>query len=137
MINLRGLEGCHRLHIFIRGQGYHLSTDNGVTVADNEAEVQALIDSYNPLPESKIEAKARIKQHAATLIHAIYPHIDPVTSDVIGFYNYTIDIWGGGQLPARLLELKAVRDVAVAKIAEVDVMSDWQLVDDYNATEGW
>ena len=135
MINYK--ECGHRLHRAIRAAGYKLANRDGVWISSNDVAVQAIIDAYDTLSEAKAEAKQRIKLHAATLVHAIYPFVDAEKADVIGFYNYTIDMWGGGSLPSRLQELKAVRDTAVVKIAEVNALTGWQAVDAYDATIGW
>lgn len=135
MINY--IEKGNGLHEAIFLEGHQLVQKDGVWISSDDIEVQSIINSYDPLPELKTEAISRIKQHAATLVHAIYPHVDAETTDVIGFYNYTVDMWQGGALPARLQSLKTVRDTALIKISEVSAMTDWQLVDTHDATVGW
>ena len=136
MINY--IEKGKSLHKEIVSQGYHIINQDGVWQSSDDVAVQAIIDAYDPLPFAKNEAIARIKKHAAILVNAIYPHIDPNSSDVIGFYNYTVDMYSGSfPLTGRLLELKTVRDSAVTKIAEVNALVDWQSCDTYDATSGW
>lgn len=137
MINYNDKLKDYKLHLAIRTAGFSIKeTVNGFESSDDTA-VQAIIDAYDPLSEAKTEAIARIKQYAATLIHTIYPHIDAEATDVIGFYNYTVDMWQGGALPSRLQSMKAIYDNAVVKIAEINAMADWQLVDTYDASVGW
>lgn len=41
------------LHAAIRAAGHWLREENGVLVSSNDVAVQAIIDSYDPLPEAK------------------------------------------------------------------------------------
>ena len=43
------------MHSFISQQGYALENANGVWVSDNDDAVQAIIDSFNPLPHAQKE----------------------------------------------------------------------------------
>ena len=126
-----------RFHEYLARLGHKIRQRNSEYLSDDDVAVQALLDNYDPLPEAKADARDRVKQKAAELINDIYPHIDPVATDVIGFYNYTIDMWGGGALPSRLQQFKDVRDTALAKIAEVNDEPDYLVIEAYDATVGW
>ena len=52
------------LHLAISKQGYSLSKIDGVWVSSNDTEVQAIIDSYNPLPEVQKEHIDRVNVKA-------------------------------------------------------------------------
>lgn len=125
------------LHEALAAAGYVLKQIDGTWASSDDTAVQLIIDAYDSLPEAKVDAINRVKQHAAGLVNAIYPHIDAESTDVIGFYNYTVDMWQGGALTGRLLDFKGVRDTTVSKISEINAMTDWALVDAYDATVGW
>jgi len=62
MIDLKTFRNNHKLHELIRGHGYIISRDNGQITSSDDIAVQAIIDSYDPLPESKVEAIALINE---------------------------------------------------------------------------
>lgn len=66
MINY--IEKGIALHKLINDSGYTLSQVDGVWISDNDEAVQAIIDSYDPLPKAQAEAIAQIKQRAGELI---------------------------------------------------------------------
>ena len=125
------------LHNAIEAAGHSLTEVDGIWFSSDDVIVQDIIDTFDPLPDAQSSARLRVKQHAAGLVSDIYPHIDPNATDVVSFYNYTVDMWQGGALPTRLQSLKDIRDIAVAKIAEINALTDWQLADSYDATIGW
>ena len=140
--------------IYLKNLGYYRSTDVdslGVHVeiygdTDNiltPSEVQALADAYDELPPAKTEAKDRVKLHASGLVAALYPFINPDKNEAIGLYNFTVDMYmttvpaARQPLSGNLLTFKGIHDTAVAKIAEVDLLTDWASCDAYDATIGW
>lgn len=133
------------LHNLINESGYTLSQIDGVWVSSDDIAVQAIIDSYDPLPEAKEEARLRVKIVASEKVAAIYPFIDPTTDAVIGLYQYTLDMYqliipaARESLTGRLLEFKNIRDAALSAIGDVNAMTDWQLVNAYDAvnTPAW
>ena len=128
---------------YLKSLGYSRVTEIGLGGAHSDVykdetgvhseSVKALANAYDQAPPAKVEAKQRIKDHAAELINAIYPHIDPNATDVIGFYNYSVDMWQGGALTGRLLQLKNIHDTVISTIADINNMNDWQLIDAYDA----
>ena len=63
------------LHETIRKAGYSLRQENGVWVPSNDAAVQAIIDSFNPLPDQKKDKIAKIKATGLTRIQSVFPAI--------------------------------------------------------------
>jgi len=62
MINY--IEKGYGLHKAIASANHSLSKVNGKWVSSNDVAVQAIIDSYDPLPDAKTEAIERINQEA-------------------------------------------------------------------------
>ena len=133
------------LHAAIRDAGHRLSRKDGVFVSDDDVAVQAIIDNYDELAEAKKHARARVKQVAAEKVSEIYTFIDPESTDIVSFYNYTIDIYQTIKPASRqtisgdLLLFKNIRDAAAAAITGINAMTDWTLVSQYDAvsTPSW
>ena len=142
MINLGSLRGCHRLHEFVRTQGYTIIVSDGVMSSENDIAVQSIIDAYDPLPEAKADAIKRITLEASKRVAAIYPFINAEKEEALGLYNFTTDIYlaikpqAREALSGRLLDFKNIYDAAVAQINIVNAMTDWQAVDSYDSI-GW
>ena len=89
------------LHNAIEAAGHSLTEVDGIWFSSDDVIVQDIIDTFDPLPDAQSSARLRVKQHAAGLVSDIYPHIDPNATDVVSFYNYTVDMWQGGARGAR------------------------------------
>jgi len=141
MINY--IEYGIRFHDFIKESGHSLIQKDGEWISSDDVAVQALIDNYDPLSEAKTDAKQRVTLHASQLVADIYPFINPEKEEAVGLYHFTTDLYlsiksaSRNALSGRLLEFKGIYDTAQVKIAEVNAMTDWQLVDAYDATVGW
>ena len=48
------------LHAAIEAAGHKIYHENGTAISSNDVAVQAIIDSYNPLPYEKMEARKRV-----------------------------------------------------------------------------
>lgn len=53
-------EKGYKLHELIAESGHSLSQINGVWVSDDDTSVQAIIDAYDPMPDTKSDAIAQI-----------------------------------------------------------------------------
>ena len=82
MINY--IEKGEGLHIAIRTAGYSLVNRDGVWVSSNDVAVQAIIDSYDPLPDYKANKNAAIKAEGLRRINLLFPAITSI--DQIDFY---------------------------------------------------
>jgi hypothetical protein len=60
------IEKGANLHKAISNAGYTLYKLDGSWVSSDDTAVQAIIDSYDPLPEAKAEALQRVKDASAT-----------------------------------------------------------------------
>jgi len=143
MINY--IEKGKWLHDAITEAGYTL-TQKGLTwESSNDVEVQAIIDTFDPLPFAREEAKKRVKQVGATKIANIYPFINADSAEAVGLYDFAYDLYmstvpsGREPLSGNLLALKGVYDAAVAAISVINGMTDWEAVRDYDAinTPDW
>lgn len=111
------------------------------TATDDE--INTFISNYDPLPEAKADARSRVTVQASKLVADIYPFVNPDKGEAIGLYHFTTDLYlsikaaSRNALSGRLLDFKGIYDTAQAKIAEVNVLADWQEVDAYDATIGW
>ena len=126
-------EKGYYLHDEINKQGHQLAKKNGQWVSSDDAAVQLIIDSYDPLPDAKKDAISRVKKEGSRLVAEIYPFIDPESEDAVGLYMFAQDLWQGGQLPARLKAFKGIFDAASMAIADINLLTDWRAVDAYDA----
>lgn len=137
------IEKGIRLHRAIRNAGYSLSQVDGVWISSDDTAVQAIIDSYDALPEAKADARQRVVLEASRLVAEIYPFINPEKEEAIGLYNFTTDMYlttvaqARQPLSGRLLDFRDIYDTAQAKISEVNALATWQQCDAYDATIGW
>lgn len=93
MINY--IEKGDGLHEAIKAAGHSLQQINGVWMSSNDDEVQAIIDSYDPIPDLQEKAKSRIIETANLAMKALedeYPEFEKRTwpmqrEDVINWRN--------------------------------------------------
>lgn len=69
------IEKGYGLHLVIRASGHFLQQSNGVWVSDNDASVQSIIDTYDPLPLYKSDAIVGIKATALGKMQTLFPAI--------------------------------------------------------------
>lgn len=125
------------LHDYIVEQGHWLRQVDGVWVSDDDVAVQALIEEFDPLPYAKEARRLDLLAEAGRRAAQVYPFIDTV-SDAAAFYDFaadviaTINTASRNQLPARLATFKAIRDTAVALIAQLNASNNWQTIMAYD-----
>ena len=137
------IEKTYRLHKQISEQGFALKKVDNVWTSSDDVAVQSIIDSYDPLPEAKADARQRVKLEESKRVNQLFSFIDPEKDEAIDFVNFVIDIYNlivpqaRAALPQSFVDLQAIRTTALAKIAEVNALTDWQLADSYDASIGW
>jgi hypothetical protein len=139
------------LHDLVIAAGYSLNHNNtqafdsgGNQSSAIDIAVQAIMDAYDPLPLAKTEAINRVNLHATSLIASIYGFLDINNpAEAKGLVDFMTDLYTSTIPAARevlsgnMLTIKNTNDTRIVKIAEVNVMTNWQLVDAYDATVGW
>ena len=135
------------LHNAVNEAGYYLIANTNDQAFDSDGNqspeidtaVQLIIDSYDPLPEAKAEAISRVKITASLKAAEIYPFIDGETDQAVGLYQFASDLYlstipaARENLSGGLLAFKNVHDAAVSAISDINAMTDWQLVNAYDA----
>ena len=76
------------LHNAIRAAGHHLEQKDGIWESDNDDEVQAIIASYDMLPDEKSVKIASIKTEGLRRINLLFPAI--ISTEEIEFY---VEFW--------------------------------------------
>ena len=95
-------------------------------------------DGAETLVYTKNEKIKETKIHAAKLIYNIYPFVPRTLGSVVGFYDYTTDMYlttiaaAREPLTGRLLELKNIHDAAVDIIAEINALTTIAEVEAYD-----
>jgi len=133
------------LHEAIEEAGYSLMQVDGVWQSSDDVAVQAIIDSFDPLPYAQTEKRDEIKAEAAMRASVIYSFLETDPKQAVDFYNFAEDLYlsitPGSREPlsGRLLAFKEIRDAAVAAIATVNAETDWQAVMAYDVvtTPAW
>ena len=128
MINY--IEKSPRMHDAIVAAGYWLRQYDRVWVSSDDTAVQAIIDNYDPLPDAKKDAKQRIKKEASNRTAEIYPNSDPKLA--VDLY-LSIKPEARKPLSGDLLLFKEIYEVVKAAIITINTMTDWKLVDAYDA----
>ena len=106
----------------------------GWVVSDPIA-AQVIIDSFDPLPFAKDEKIEELKAEGARRAALVYSFVG---DDPRAWYNFMGDIItmvkpaARDPMPQRLLNFKQVRDVVIAAVAEINAMTDWQVVASYD-----
>lgn len=129
----------------IRSDGHWVESNDGVWSSSDDTAVQLIIDSYDPLPHSKDKAIERIEREATKRASLIYAFIGSAVSNAISQYNMASDLYlstiteSRNPLTGRLLAFKGVHDAAMAAISDINAMTDWQLINAYDAvnTPAW
>ena len=126
------------LHDEIAAQGHSLINQDSVWISSDDVAVQAIIDTFDPLPFAKAEARSRIKTEAATKVAALYPFIDADSDEAIGLYDFARDIYlsmlpaARGTLQPNLQSFDAIKTAAEDAITDVNALTDWQVVMAYD-----
>jgi hypothetical protein len=131
------------LHEEISNQGHSLIESDGIWISSNDIAVQAIIDSFDPLPIAKDTKRKELKVEAATRANSIYSFITPGNedidaSDAQSFYDFAEDLYlsispGSREaLSGRLLQFKNLRDAAAAAVVSINALTDWQVVMAYD-----
>ena len=81
-------EKGYGLHLAVAAAGHWLRRINTVWTSDNDSAVQAIINSYDPLPYSKQTANDEIKATALEKIQTIFPAIPDIDT-----VNLIAEIW--------------------------------------------
>lgn len=82
MINY--VEKGYGLHDAIKKAGHKLEQQDGVWVSDDDTAVQAIVDSYDDLPDAKTAKIDAIKAEGLVRINSLFPAITNVAE--IQFY---------------------------------------------------
>ena len=140
MINYDGRFGL-RLRNHLKSLGYDLWYENfqdGTSswMSSSDTEVQPLVDNFDALTTAKNSAKDRIGVKATELLNIIYPHAPNGKYMALSFIKYTLDV-SKTPFTSRVQQIEQIRIKAKVKIAEVNAMTDWKLVDAYDASVGW
>ncbi len=119
---------------------------------EREAEAQVIIDNFDPLPFAKAEKIKQLKVEAANRAGEIYAFIVDEdengvqrSQDAESVYDFAADLYlsvlpaARDTLRPRLQAFKVVHDVAVAAIADINAMTDWESVMAYDVVNapGW
>ena len=123
------------------------TVDGGATLAwyhaDPKPTEQDVLD--NELGWSQEEAKSRVKLEGAKRIALVYPFIDSTSESALALYDMVRDIYflivpaAREPLTGSILELKNTFDAATNAIADISLMTDVTLVQNYDAvnTPNW
>jgi hypothetical protein len=151
------------LHAAIQKAGHSLREENGVWVSSNDEAVQAIIDSFDPLPGAKlakwreIQAERDHRTVSGYLVGGNRFHSDqPSRTQQLGLVIMGANLPTGimwktmdgafvsmtPQLAGQIFQTTAGADAAIFGAAEahraaVNAMTDWQAIQAYNHTSGW
>lgn len=134
---IRYIEKGPGLHHEIGRQEYNLERRDGVWVSDNDAAVQAIIDSYDPLPPYRAEKIEEIKKEANRRILQIAPEWKQ--RNILARMTELVDARSGRALTdseqtemdsAKSLwaDIQNVRQASDDIEAEIVAMTDWTAV---------
>lgn len=136
----------HYMHKHLRNINLPIEQVDGVWVAKgSDVATQAVIDSYDPVPDAKLAAIARIKEEGAKRVATVYPFIAPDGPDAAALYNFAEDLYlsilsaARTTLRPRLRALQGIFNAAVAAISSVNSMTDVASIDSYDEvnTPAW
>lgn len=91
MINY--IEKGHGLHEAIRNAGYSLYQVDGVWVSNNDTEVQAIINDYNPVIDAKNEAKKRIREQSEAIAESIKGNYPDFEMQIWPYQRLEVEAW--------------------------------------------
>lgn len=136
------------LHQEVARQGHKIWNVRGTWYSTNDVAVQAIIDSFDPIPDARRQKRQEIKAEAARRAAEIYEFIglgglqeDGVTTvdTAASFYNFAEDIYmsvlptARGTLASRLAAFKAIKDAAQAAIITVNGLATFSAIQVYDA----
>jgi hypothetical protein len=131
------------LHQEIAVQGYSLVEADGVWQSSDDIAVQAIIDAFDPLPFAKAAKIQELKTEGANRVNGVYSWItsgnqDVDATDALSVYDFAEDLYlsispGSREtLSGRLLQFKNIRDAGVSAVADINALTDWQIVMAYD-----
>lgn len=133
------------MHEAIGAAGHRFEQVNGAWVSSDDAAVQAIIDSFDPLPFAKADKIDELTLEAARRVTSVYPHMNESPKEVYSQMQTLIDLYthiapaARQALSGNLLAMKNVRDTFDAAKAAINAMTDWKLVVAYDVASapGW
>lgn len=128
--------------------GYSIAWNGTEFVPDNpanEAAIQSIIDTFDPLPDAKLDKIEELKAEAAKRCAEIYPHFGTNPTDVASHMQQMIDqyalILPAAQvaLSGNPLAIKNIRDVYQSTVTQINAQTDWLAVMAYDVvnTPAW
>jgi len=135
------------MHDEIARQGHWIRQRGSVFESNDDIAVQAIIDSFDPLPYAKVDKIAELKREAANRANSIYGFLsgedeETEPSDVGAFMNFAIDNYNNiksnarNPLSGRLLEFKNLRDAMAAAISEINALTTLAEIEAYDVVTG-
>lgn len=121
----------------LENQGYsirrtddiYLNEDNSPISAEDEIAIQAIINSFDPLPFAKAEKKAELKTEGLRRANLIYSSDDDVFPS-IGHLKLMLDIENtydrSGAPAARLISLNQHLTAYEDALSVINAITDWQ-----------
>lgn len=106
------------LHEAIRKAGHWLRDENGMWVSDNDAAVQALIDSYDPIPAARMARIATIKADGLQRMNHLFPALTSL--DEVSFYA---EFWTSIASAARAPTVNFTKIIAIYTAAKNAVIA--------------
>lgn len=121
----------------IRDAGHVMRSLDGVYTSDDDVAVQAIIDSYDPLPDQKAEARDAIKATALAKIQTIFPAIPDIdTVNLVAEMMLSVAP-AARQLTADMTTISQIYTAAKTGIAGVNAAANKAAVDAAVAAIVW
>lgn len=126
------------LHDEIRNRGHMLHQVNGEWQASDDAAVQEIIDTFDPMPYAIAERVGFVKREAVKRANNVYSFFDPTTPASLDMYEIISDILdviapGSRQsLPQRLLQLRDIVNAVSAAETALKSMTTLEEVHSFN-----
>ncbi len=130
------IEKGHFLHDEIKRQGFSLFQKDDVWIADNDAAVQNIINTFDPLPEAKKEKRKELKTEAMNRAVSVYEFIEDI--EPVSFFQFAEDLFTSilpaarDTLKPNLLALKDIRDTANDAIDAINALATLNTVLSYD-----
>lgn len=143
-MTIRYTEKGSRLHEAIRAAGHWLREENGEWVSSDDAAVQAIIDSFDPVAAELPQKIASVKEEAQRRIFAVMPAHKQTNLLALATENMLAHGPDSSKWPADIQAVKAVADAGWAKIKAIRAASneiearlsaepDWQKIEAHEA----
>ena len=102
----------------IRAAGHELRSLDGIFSSDDDAAVQAIIDAYDPLPDYKVDAVARVKATALAKMQVLFPALTDIDT-----VNLVAELWLSIAAAARLPTLNMQAVIAIYGAAKNGIVA--------------